>query len=41
MVQVILQEQDKCLGGRVAVLRRNENLIPVKKCLLEAPRSRS
>lgn len=41
MVQVFLREQDKCLGGRVAVLGRNENLIPSKKCQLQALRSRS
>lgn len=41
MVQVFLREQDKCLGGRVAVLGRNENLILSKKCQLQALRSRS
>lgn len=40
MLQAFLQEQDKHLGGRVAVLRRNENLIPSKKCQLQALRSR-
>lgn len=39
--QAFLQEQDKHLGGRGAVLRRNENLILSKKCQLQTLRSRS